>query len=87
MPIVSEKKFLTKEELEQLKSIQKQTQDIIFELGEIELIKLQLEQRHSRAKKIFDDIVLIEQNFSQKINDAYGKIEIDPKTGEFTQLN
>jgi hypothetical protein len=87
MPIVSEKKFLTKEELDQLHNIQKQTQDVIFELGEIEIIKLQLEQRHNNAKRVFSELTEIENNFSQKIYDTYGKVQIDPKNGEITTIS
>ena len=36
-----EKKFLTEEELKTLKEIQTQTQSLILELGEIEMVKLQ----------------------------------------------
>ena len=39
MSIVSEKKFLTEEEKNSLKEIQTNTQALIAELGEIELIK------------------------------------------------
>jgi hypothetical protein len=46
MSIVTEKKFLTEEELQTLQKIQSQTKLLINELGEIELIKLQLENRH-----------------------------------------
>ncbi len=86
MPIVSEKKFLTKEELDQLRSIQKQTQEVIFELGEIELIKLQLENRYNKAKTAFEHAVTLEKEFSNQINTAYGKIELNPETGEITKL-
>ena len=41
MPIVTEKKFLTTEELQTLKTIQNGTQSVILELGEIELLKIQ----------------------------------------------
>jgi hypothetical protein len=86
MPIVSEKKFLTKEELDQLRSIQKQTQEVIFELGEIELIKLQLENRYNKAKTVFEHAVNLEKEFSTQINNTYGKIELNPETGEITKL-
>ncbi len=51
MSIVTEQKFLTEEELASLKEIQSNTQALIAELGEIELVKLQLESRHESAKK------------------------------------
>ena len=44
MSIVSEKKFLTEEEQATLKEIQSKSRALIGELGEIELVKLQLEK-------------------------------------------
>ena len=57
METVTENQVLTEEELQTLKTIQEETQALIAELGEIELIKIQLENRrkifpHFWAKKI-----------------------------------
>ncbi len=51
METVTEKKFLTENELTQLKEIQSQTQSIVLELGEIELLKIQLEERSLVARE------------------------------------
>ena len=51
-----EKKFLTKEELKTLKEIQTQTQSLILELGEIEMVKLQTEKRHEVAKSFLNEL-------------------------------
>jgi hypothetical protein len=56
MSIVSEKKFLTEEELTTLKQIQSDTRALIAELGEIELIKLQVEKRHENAKIFLNEL-------------------------------
>jgi hypothetical protein len=82
MSIVSEKKFLTEEEKTKLKEIQSNTQSIIGELGEIELIKLQLENRHEAAKKFLDELTTQEKEFTQKVFETYGKCTINPETGE-----
>ena len=58
MSIVTEKKFLIKEELQTLQQIQSKTKSLIVELGEIELIKLQLENRHEAAKKFLNDLYI-----------------------------
>lgn len=86
MPIVSEKKTLTEEELKELKIIQKQTQDLIFEFGEISLIKLQLEKRYNVAQEAFDEVSSLEKNFSKLIYEKYGKVEIMPETGEVIEI-
>jgi hypothetical protein len=84
MSIVTEKKFLTEEELQTLQKIQSQTKLLINELGEIELIKLQLENRHNEAKKFLNDLSIVEQEFTQSVFEKYGKVNLNPNTGEIT---
>ncbi len=87
MSIVSEKKFLTEEELQTLKSIQNGTQSLILELGEIEMIKIQIENRYNGAKEFLQNLANQEIEFTQSISDKYGKASIDPETGEITKLD
>jgi hypothetical protein len=84
MSIVTEKKFLTEEELQTLQRIQSQTKLLINELGEIELIKLQLENRHNETKKFLNDLSIVEQEFTQLVFEKYGKVNLNPNTGEIT---
>ena len=86
METVTENKFLTEEELQTLKTIQTETQALIAELGEISLIRLQLDERHNQAKTFLDDLVKKEQEFNQSIIDKYGRSNINPETGEITPL-
>lgn len=86
MGIVSEKKFLTEEEKNTLKDIQQKTQVLIAELGEIELIKIQLENRHQSAKSFLNELTDKEEEFNQSIFQKYGKSSINPETGEITVL-
>jgi hypothetical protein len=87
MSIVSEKKFLTEEEKTTLKELQQNTQTLIGELGEIELIKLQLENRSENAKKFLSELTEKEKTFTQLVFEKYGKSNIDPETGEITLVN
>lgn len=87
MAIVSEKKFLTEEEKTKLKEIQTGTRSLISELGEIELIKLQLENRSNAAKQFLDELSNQENEFTQTISDKYGRVSLDPETGEITPMN
>lgn len=87
MGIVSEKKFLTKEELKSLREIQEKTQSVVIELGEIELYKIRLEERYNTVKEFLNEMKNIEENFSKLVTDKYGKINLDPKTGEITNLD
>jgi len=87
MGIVTENKSLTQEELQSLKTIQEKTQYLIFELGEIELIKLQLEDRKNKAVLFLNKLTEEEQNFTKNIFEKYGKINIDPQNGEITPIS
>jgi hypothetical protein len=86
MSIVSEKKFLTEEEKNTLKEIQTNTQALIAELGEIELVKIQLESRYDNAKKFLTELGEKEKEFTQSVFNAYGKASINPETGEITPV-
>jgi hypothetical protein len=86
METVTENKFLTEEELQTLKTIQNETQALIAELGEISLIRLQIDERYNQAKTFLDGLVQREQGFNQSIIDKYGRSNINPETGEITPL-
>lgn len=87
MSIVTEKQFLTQEELQTLKNIQNQTQAIVLELGEIEMIKIQIENRYNNAKQFLSDLSNQEQDFTQSIFEKYGKASVNPETGEITKID
>ena len=85
MPIiqeVTEKKFLTEEEKTTLKDLQTKTEFIVVELGEISLIKIQIENRYETAKSYLTEISNQEKEFTKNLFDKYGKFNLDPKTGE-----
>lgn len=81
-----EKTYLTEEEKQQLQTIQQSTQDIIFELGEIELMKIQLETRYESSKQTLKNIIESENIFNNTILEKYGKVKIDISTNELTPL-
>jgi hypothetical protein len=87
MSIVTEQKFLSEEEKASLKEIQSNTQSLIAELGESELVKLQLENRHGAAKKFLEELGTKEQEFTKSVFDKYGKASINPETGEITSVD
>jgi hypothetical protein len=83
-PTRTENKVLTQEELQTLNTIQEETQALINELGEIELIKLQLEERRERAKNFLTEVSRKEKDFTQLVYEKYGRVNINPQTGEIT---
>ena len=87
METVTENKVLTQEELQTLKTIQEETQSLILELGEIELIKIQLEDRKTKAKKYLSELSQKEQDFTQSIFQKHGKVSINPSTGEINSIS
>jgi hypothetical protein len=86
METVTENQVLTQEELQVLNSIQEETQALIYELGEIELIKLQLDERKNQSKNMLDELRIKEQTFNQDIITKYGKVNINTNTGEILPL-
>lgn len=87
MSIVTEKNVLTKEELDNLRSLQQQFQTIQFELGEIEVIKIQMEERYESAKKLLKETQTKEQSFTNSLKEKYGDISLNVETGEFSKID
>jgi hypothetical protein len=83
---VTEKQFLTEEEIKTLREIQNETQAVVIELGEIEMVKLQLETRTKTAREFLTQVENKEKSFSQSIFEKYGKSNINPETGEVIKL-
>ena len=75
--VTTEKKFLTEEEQKELKQIQNQTQAIVLELGEIEMIKIQIEARYQNAKEFLAEVSNLEKNFTKTVFEKYGKVHFD----------
>jgi len=87
METVTEKQVLNQEELQTLTALQQDTQQLLLELGEIELIKLQLEERHISAKNKFQEVQKGEISFTNLLHEKYGKIDLNPQNGEFIKLD
>jgi len=78
---------LSQQQLQQIKLIQQKNQSVVQELGEIEILKLQLKKRQQTAHKYFEDLLEEQQTIAQEIEDAFGKGSVNIETGEFTPLN
>ena len=87
METVTEKKVLEQEDLQTLKSLQEETQALVLEFGEIEMISLQLEERKNKAKTFLSELTKKEQDFTQDVFTKYGKCNINPQTGEITLIS
>ena len=74
---------IKKIELEQLRELQKKSQNIIYELGEISLNEILLEQRKQKIENILQEIQDEEKTLKQFLISKYGDININLETGEF----
>tara|TARA_Y100000592_G_scaffold92580_1_gene154496 strand:+ start:572 stop:835 length:264 start_codon:yes stop_codon:yes gene_type:complete len=87
METVTEKQVLEENELTQLKELQDKTKALVFELGEIEMIKIQLDVRRNQAEEFLLKTSLEEQELTEKLIEKYGKSSVNPETGEVTKLD
>jgi len=85
METVTTNPVLSTDELQSLRDIQKQTQSLVLELGEIELMRLQLDDRHAEAKTKLTELSNLESQFNQSLYNKYGQINLNPETGEITK--
>jgi len=83
--IVNNSNSITKEEKKQLIDVQTKTQTLVIELGEIEMIKIQLEKRYNSAKEYLEKVEEEEKTFTEALFKKYGKINLNPETGEITK--
>lgn len=79
--------ILTQEEQNTFISIQTQTSELIQELGEIELIKLQLENRTQSAKLKLTEISNLEQSNNQTLFEKYGNVSISVENWEVIKID
>ena len=79
-----ENQKLTQEELTTLQELKQNGQAIIEEFGQIEIAKISIAQRKTKAEEFLADLQKQEQEFIQQITTKYGVVYINPSTGEFT---
>jgi predicted DNA-binding antitoxin AbrB/MazE fold protein len=86
MSIIKENQVLSTDELTSLRSIQKDFQSIQFGLGEIEILKIQLEEKYEFLKQSLKKTQTIEKEFIKSLEEKYGEISLNLDTGEFSKL-
>ena len=78
-----ENKKLSQEELQQIKNLQAKSQAVTSELGQIELLKLQLKTRRKNAEDFLEELSKEEKALAESLEAAYGKGSINLEKGEF----
>ena len=86
METVTTNTVISTDELQSLRDIQKQTQSLVLELGEIELMRIQLDERHASAKIQLTELSNRESEFNQSLYEKYGQVSLNPETGEIFPL-
>jgi hypothetical protein len=75
---------LQETELQELLDFQKQSENLIAQLGQLGFKKLQIEKEEQFLKQQYSQISSIETELSKKLKELYGDVSIDLKTGEIT---
>ena len=76
-------KKLTDHELQQISDIQKKRESLLLELGQIELIKLDIDSRRKNAEQYLTQLQEEEKTLADWIEKEYGTGRINLETGEF----
>jgi hypothetical protein len=74
---------LTVEEVEKLQDIQQKNAAVASELGNLEIAKLQIENRKAEIIDFYNTLKEKEQIFGKELSDKYGNGSIDLDKGEF----
>ncbi len=70
---------ITKEQLEKVSTQNKELEDTVIEIGILESKKHALLHKVAEVNKILEE-------YKQELEQEYGKISIDLKTGEYTEI-
>ena len=81
-----ESKKLTQEEMSQIETIRQKSQAIVQELGQIELLRLDLKSRKDNALTFLDELKQQEKELAQALETAYGRGTVNLEKGEFTSF-
>lgn len=75
---------LKTEELEKLKEIQQKNSAVAVELGNVELSKIQLENRRKEIITFLEELREEEKALGDELSKNYGSGTLNLETGEFT---
>jgi hypothetical protein len=73
---------LTTAELEELRDLQKNINNLTIELGSISIAEKEIEKRKDTANSMYKVIYDLQENFMKRIEEKYGKGTINIETGE-----
>ena len=76
---------LEEQELKDIKDFQSEFDQLQILLGQIQLQKFKLENDELILKSKYNDLLIKEKELGEQLNDKYGEVQIDLKTGEITE--
>jgi hypothetical protein len=82
-----EKILLTQEEIDSLKSIQEQNNQLIANFGQLEIAIQNLELQKEQLIEVLTALKTKENDMGKTLQDKYGNGNINIETGEFTKVN
>jgi predicted nuclease with TOPRIM domain len=74
----------TDEEINQITELQNKTQSVVFQLGQLKLSEMQLENRFEELKQNLNNIESEETSLAEGFSSKYGVGSLNIETGEFT---
>jgi hypothetical protein len=78
---------LTEQELNDLKKIQEQGNQLMMKFGEVEMSIQILELQKENLVESLSELKQRETTYGQMLQDKYGNGNINTETGEFTKIN
>ena len=78
-----ENQKLTEQELQKIGELQQKNNAVVSELGQIELIKMNVEARREAAEKFLAELREEEDTLGKELSEKYGSGSINLETGEF----
>ena len=78
-----EKTVLSKEEIQQLSSLQEQQNDFVIQLGQVEYQKLLLNKQENSIKQQIENFEENQTKLAQQLEEKYGKGTVNLESGEF----
>lgn len=70
-------------ELQELKEFQSEIDNLQISLGQIQLQRLNLDNEELLLKQKYQLLITKEKEIGKNLNNKYGEVQIDLKTGEF----
>ena len=78
---------VSEEILDKIKELQQKSNEVVRELGEIELNKIILNNRKKAVEEFLREINVEQDAVLKEIKEKYGEINIDLSTGEYSSIS